>query len=498
MEDCYYFLYSKCKKNPCEYRHSSAAKENPILCRKWKQNGSCISECPFRHSSYHLNKKRHEMECYWEKNNGCEKARCEFKHIDPKKDEWKESKILTLEEIIEKKNNEKSSQKDNENIERNLTCEEFKEFKEFDDVQYNDNKEDCESRQFNNLNKKNYENYRYLEYEFNKKLIEKPQTENINNVYNSNNPNYTSDSYMKNNDCDSKFSNVANLNVANNINDIKSDDSRCNSNIRVNFENYNKLNDLHIFNKNSLGNSNYSIENNANLGLRNNYGNSTSENKLDSKNIADHLNNFEVTTFDNNFGFLHEQKNAEDKKYKDYKDNNFDIYSPNKVYNGNDEAGIEVINQKTFYNNVISIDNSQMQEENNSNIPCVENDVNNDNIFKTHDAIMQNEMNVYVNNKQINAGQDSLNKDNLQPAERYKKISIPINFEESTLINESFNALENLIQKKRKITIEDVKSKKMRWQDKLEFIKTNILMTEKKEKRKSLIKFEKYFDTKKN
>lgn len=436
------------------------------------------------------------MECYWEKNNGCEKVRCEFKHIDPKKDEWKESKILTLEEIIEKKNNEKSSKKDNENIENNLTCEEFK---EFDDVQYNDNKEDCESRQYINLNKKNYENYKYLEYELNKELTENYQTENINNVYNFNNQNYTSDSNTKNNECKSKFSNFANLNVVNNFNDIKSDNSRCNSNMGVNHENFNNLNDLHVFNKNPLGNTNYNIENNLNLDLRNKHCNNAFENKIDGNHIIDHSDNFEVTTFDNNFGFVNEQKNAEDKKFNDYKDKNSDLHYTNKTYNEKNEAGLENNNQTTFYSNLISIDNSRMQEENiDDTISCVKNDVNNDNIFKTHGAIMQNEMNISVNNKQINAGQDFLNKDNLQPTERYKKISIPINFEESTLINESFNALQNLIQKKRKITIEDVKSKKMRWQDKLEYIKTNILMTEKKEKRKSLIKLEKYFDTKKN
>ncbi|KAM0674425.1 hypothetical protein GVAV_002038 [Gurleya vavrai] len=119
MEDCYYFLYSKCKKNPCEYRHSHAAKENPILCKKWKQKMICTIECPFRHSSYHLNKKRHEMECFWEKSVGCTKEKCEFRHLDSKKDLWKEARILTLEEIIEKKNKERSYENNDDKNEIN-------------------------------------------------------------------------------------------------------------------------------------------------------------------------------------------------------------------------------------------------------------------------------------------------------------------------------------------------------------------------------------------
>ncbi|EJW01901.1 hypothetical protein EDEG_00331 [Edhazardia aedis USNM 41457] len=103
MEDCYYFLYSTCSKINCQYRHSIKAKENPILCSNWKHKQICVSSCPFRHSTYHLNKKRHEEMCYWEAKGKCTKEFCEFKHNDPAKDLWKESRVKTLDEIIVQK-----------------------------------------------------------------------------------------------------------------------------------------------------------------------------------------------------------------------------------------------------------------------------------------------------------------------------------------------------------------------------------------------------------
>lgn len=101
MEDCYYFLYSKCTKSPCQYRHSLTAKENPILCKTWKNKQTCKKDCPFRHSTYHLNKKRHEMECFYQ--DECQKEFCEFKHKNKEKDAWKESRVKSLNEIVGRK-----------------------------------------------------------------------------------------------------------------------------------------------------------------------------------------------------------------------------------------------------------------------------------------------------------------------------------------------------------------------------------------------------------
>lgn len=100
MEDCYYFLYSKCSKgDSCKFRHSYSSKENPVLCKNWDQKKKCSSSCPFRHSDYHLKKSRSGVMCYWESTTGCRKDFCEFKHKDPKKDEWKSTRVKTLEEI---------------------------------------------------------------------------------------------------------------------------------------------------------------------------------------------------------------------------------------------------------------------------------------------------------------------------------------------------------------------------------------------------------------
>ncbi|KAM0677641.1 hypothetical protein BDAP_001787 [Binucleata daphniae] len=85
MEDCYYFLYSSCKKEKCEFRHSQEAKNSQILCTKWKKNGECDVNCKYRHSKYHLSKKRNEIECYWYKNGECTKEDCEYKHAQEQK-----------------------------------------------------------------------------------------------------------------------------------------------------------------------------------------------------------------------------------------------------------------------------------------------------------------------------------------------------------------------------------------------------------------------------
>jgi zinc finger CCCH domain-containing protein 11 len=106
MEDCYYFLYSSCKLGgDCTYRHCEQCKNNLITCKNWKANKKCRTDCPFRHSEYHVTKNRKEEMCYWEgRPEGCTKPRCEYKHIDPAKDEWKEIKIRSLSEIQSLKN----------------------------------------------------------------------------------------------------------------------------------------------------------------------------------------------------------------------------------------------------------------------------------------------------------------------------------------------------------------------------------------------------------
>lgn len=105
-EDCYYFLYSVCKRGPaCAYRHNPLSKQNPVLCEEWRRTKMCRDDCPFRHSYYHLEKKRSEDYCYWEdKPEGCTKEFCEFKHRDPAKDSWKEGGVKSLDQIRREKN----------------------------------------------------------------------------------------------------------------------------------------------------------------------------------------------------------------------------------------------------------------------------------------------------------------------------------------------------------------------------------------------------------
>jgi hypothetical protein len=91
LEDCYYFLYSNCKRGPgCVYRHSLESKASTKLCNEWEKTKKCTVDCPFRHSFYHLQKKRSNDPCYFEETaQGCTKEYCEFKHKDTQRDSWK-------------------------------------------------------------------------------------------------------------------------------------------------------------------------------------------------------------------------------------------------------------------------------------------------------------------------------------------------------------------------------------------------------------------------
>lgn len=118
-EDCYYYLYSTCKRGEhCKYRHNALSKQSTILCQEWYDskinNGTnnCREECPLRHSTYHMQKQREEVECYWENTEtGCQKEFCEFKHNDPEKDLWKRGIIKNLSEIKKDKNINSNSNK---------------------------------------------------------------------------------------------------------------------------------------------------------------------------------------------------------------------------------------------------------------------------------------------------------------------------------------------------------------------------------------------------
>lgn len=105
IEDCYYFLYSTCKRGSnCGFRHNYLSKQCKIICEKWSRTGDCREECPFRHSRYHLDKNRSEEQCWFEINGGCHKEFCEFNHSEPGKDDWKTGKIHNLEDIQKSKN----------------------------------------------------------------------------------------------------------------------------------------------------------------------------------------------------------------------------------------------------------------------------------------------------------------------------------------------------------------------------------------------------------
>lgn len=54
---------------------------NEFLCREWEASHTCSDKtCSARHSLYHLDRNRSEIDCFWETNGGCKKAHCPFKH----------------------------------------------------------------------------------------------------------------------------------------------------------------------------------------------------------------------------------------------------------------------------------------------------------------------------------------------------------------------------------------------------------------------------------
>jgi hypothetical protein len=102
MNDCYYFLYSNCTKvlyyigheeiyfvfrlifhqgTSCPFRHCEAARKSETLCSRYEAGQCASQECSMRHSTFHLEKNRKAIPCYWEMHGGCSRSFCPFKHI---------------------------------------------------------------------------------------------------------------------------------------------------------------------------------------------------------------------------------------------------------------------------------------------------------------------------------------------------------------------------------------------------------------------------------
>lgn len=117
-KDCYYFLYSSCSKGEqCKFRHSVKARLSETICETFKSTGTCPNRaCSQRHSTYHEEKKRSHIPCYWEEHGGCTKDFCPFQHslkflkakIDiPQRKGHLNFGVKTLEEIKEEKRKRK-------------------------------------------------------------------------------------------------------------------------------------------------------------------------------------------------------------------------------------------------------------------------------------------------------------------------------------------------------------------------------------------------------
>lgn len=102
IDDCYYYFNSTCKRDEeCHYRHNPIAKSSTTTCTKWLDDQPCTMDCPFRHNNFPIVKKKNENPivkkkneefCYFEdKEGGCTKYHCEYRHKDQNKDLWKKS-----------------------------------------------------------------------------------------------------------------------------------------------------------------------------------------------------------------------------------------------------------------------------------------------------------------------------------------------------------------------------------------------------------------------
>ncbi|XP_075234406.1 uncharacterized protein LOC142332086 [Lycorma delicatula] len=83
-DDCYFYYYSTCLKGDnCLFRHEENALGCEVVCQYWKE-GKCLNErCNFRHME--LKKNRKVIPCYWETQpGGCRKPHCPFRHMNQK------------------------------------------------------------------------------------------------------------------------------------------------------------------------------------------------------------------------------------------------------------------------------------------------------------------------------------------------------------------------------------------------------------------------------
>lgn len=91
LEDCYYYLYSSCRRgHDCTFRHSPDARASTKICPEWEKTRRCTVDCPLRHNTHQVQRRKADEYCYFEdKEPGCTKPFCEFKHKNPEKDAWK-------------------------------------------------------------------------------------------------------------------------------------------------------------------------------------------------------------------------------------------------------------------------------------------------------------------------------------------------------------------------------------------------------------------------
>lgn len=154
--DCYYFLYKECKNSPCKFRHSTSAKKSMITCKYFERTESCPNNdtCPMRHSTYHKDRKRSDEYCFWEqKEVGCTRfGTCEYKHKDPKLDEWKENKIRSLSELKKTENKIEESKFSNQffnNTKMEVNTQKKDENKSEKNIEVNENKNVDEKKDIN-------------------------------------------------------------------------------------------------------------------------------------------------------------------------------------------------------------------------------------------------------------------------------------------------------------------------------------------------------------
>ncbi|KAM0674426.1 hypothetical protein GVAV_002039 [Gurleya vavrai] len=196
------------------------------------------------------------------------------------------------------------------------------------------------------------------------------------------------------------------------------------------------------------------------------------------------------------------QENTNELKYSvidNIKNNNNINYLNDDIANTSKNLNLDVNSDKSLYSKINdeTIDfNCKVNRNLDENQFLHEKEIYIDNT-NSNTSLCNSSEPIFLNNNKISKNVECIteNFNNDKIKDKKNSIAMPLIFDEESLENQSFQLLERIKEgRKRKITLEDVRNKRVKWQDKIDFMKSKILGTENKAKRLSVIKIENFFD----